>query len=178
MRNFIAAVLLGLGIGGALAAPAHALDVTCQFPNADEIRPCSGNGGFEYYSGITFPSQFWGVSVSDASVQYVAMGATPQAERWLAQSGAVYQPVADRKDVYSASCDWNQNGIGTPYFGKCKETGETPAPVVNVDQDAEDHARQTWEWVRDNGGCDAPWVPVNIAKFCWGKNWSSEGGSD
>ncbi len=68
----------------------------------------------------------------------------------------------------SPTCDWDLRGVGTPRFGTCPtEKGEAPAPVVNVDKAAWEHARQTDERLREEGGCNAPNLPVEYAAYCF-----------
>lgn len=81
-------------------------------------------------------------------------------------SDGIVIDVAERS--HSATCDWNPNGIGTPIWGACPaQTGEQPAPVAKIDEDAQQHAQRTWEWVRDNGGCNAAFIPHEIAAYCF-----------
>ena len=93
------------------------------------------------------------------------------------------------QDRALATCDWNPNGIGTPIFGKCpKEKGEAPAPVINIDRAAEEHARRTYDRLTEEGGCNAPVLPVEFAAYCFngainsankhGPVGASSGGSD
>lgn len=94
-----------------------------------------------------------------------------------------------RTGVRSATCDFNlAAGSGVPNFGKCPaETGEAPAEVINADKAAWDHAEQTYNRVRNDGGCNADFIPYDIAAYCYnymtngqlgGAIGASTGGSD
>lgn len=65
----------------------------------------------------------------------------------------------------SPSCDWDAR-TNAAVWGKCPAKGETPAPVVNVDRAADDHARRTYDRLTKEGGCNADVLPVEYAAYC------------
>lgn len=133
--------MIALAAAFSASAPAGAVDVGCRFATVDDIRPCSGTVGF--YDDQPTPSVI------------------PVADR---------RPV--RKPVYSATCDYNiAGGSGVPIFGKCPETGEAPAPVINADKAAEDHYNRTMQDISERGGCNADNLPFSVAAHCW--NWAN-----
>jgi hypothetical protein len=83
-------------------------------------------------------------------------------------AGLLISPAVSAQERASPTCDWDLRGVGTPRFGTCpKEKGETPAPVANVNREAEEHAHRTYERVLADGGCNADFIPTEIAAYCW-----------
>lgn len=150
MKKTLSMVALTSILSMIAAAQAGAVDVGCQFPTADDgAYPCFGtNNGSDYYAAAW--DRYYGVT----QPEYVA-------DRRVA-----------RKPVYSAACDYNiAGGSGTPIFGKCTETGEEPAPVINADKAAEDHYNRTMQDISEAGGCNADNLPFSVAAHCW--NWAN-----
>jgi hypothetical protein len=50
-----------------------------------------------------------------------------------------------------------------------KPTLSQPA-IDYVNREAEAHALSTWEGVRDAGGCNADFIPYEIAAYCWNRS--------
>lgn len=61
--------------------------------------------------------------------------------------------------------NWTKDGVAI--FGVA--SGETPAPIAHEDKAAWEHARQTYERVMNEGGCNADFIPVEIAGYCFNK---------
>ena len=74
----------------------------------------------------------------------------------LSLSGAIAGDYSD---------NWTKDGV--PVFGVA--AGETKAPVAHEDKAAWEHARQTYERVTAEGGCNADVIPTEIAGYCFNK---------
>lgn len=92
-------------LGLAFAAPAHAVDVNCEFPTGDTERPCVDTGRTAHYFG--------GDEDNDAA--YVAPSPTTP-------SGYKYTPAK--------ACDWNSTSIS--FFGACTGDGDKTPTKLRV----------------------------------------------